>query len=78
MTMQKEPEDAQAWLWDPDGDSFLDRCPQCMYANVECRLIPCLRTERADEQQVIFLPRTPEGFAKGAAMTMDGKLGGIA
>ena len=76
--MRPEPPDAQAWVWDPEGGTFTDRCTSCMFANVVCDHVPCRRSEREDETRVIFLPRTPEGFAKGAAMTMEGMLGGTA
>ena len=76
--MMREPPDAQAWVFDPEGGTFTERCSFCMYANVACDNVPCLRSERADETRVIFLPRTPEGFAKGAALTLEGTLGGTA
>lgn len=76
--MMREPSDAQAWVWNSDVNTAGIRCNSCMYATVSCENVPCAKLERRDQTRVIFLPQTPEGFARGAAMTLAGVLEGTA
>jgi len=68
----------QAWVWEKVCANRSFRCNYCIYVAAPCGHIPCAPLERYDNATVVYLPNTPEGLATGAALTMDGILGGIA